>query len=66
MQHLLGGEVPEATEKMFDRIKQRVDTVGGESYPSPWIYALIAEMTRAPVVKQSTPRKKKVEVKTGG
>jgi len=62
MRHLFGGDVPPATEKMYDRIKERVDGIGGASHPDPWILALIAELSNKPVRQPTASRKKKVEV----
>ena len=66
MRHLVGGKVSLATEKMYDRIKERVDVIGGASHPDPWILALIAELSNKAVRQTVTPRKKKVEVVPSG
>ena len=49
-------------EKRFDRIKKRVDAMGGSSHPDPWVLALIAETANKPAKQQAIPKKKKVEV----
>jgi len=66
MRHLVCGDVPAPTEKMYDRIKERVDVIGGASHPDPWILALIAELSNKPVTQPVVPRKKKVEVVPSG
>ena len=62
MRHLLGEDVPPATEKMYDRLKEKVDSIGGASHPDPWILVLIAELSNKPVRPPTASRKKKVEV----
>ena len=66
MRHLVGGNVSPATEKMYDRLKERVDVIGGASHPDPWILALIAELSNKAVKQPLVPRKKKVEVVPSG
>ena len=62
LEYLIGGDIPPAVVKRFDRIQKRVDAMGGASHPDPWVLALIAETANKPAKQQAIPKKKKVEV----